>query len=36
MFERALDRAKITTGDVTVHTLRHTALSRMIEHGLDD
>ena len=22
--------------DVTVHTLRHTALSRMIEHGLDD
>jgi len=36
VFERALDRAKITTGDVTVHTLRHTALSRMIEHGLDD
>ncbi len=36
MFERALNRAKITTGDVTVHTLRHTALSRMIEHGLDD
>jgi hypothetical protein len=27
---------RITTGDVTVHTLRHTALSRMIEHGLDD
>src|SRR2546427_4586838 len=36
VFERALKRAKITTGDVTVHTLRHTALSRMIEHGLDD
>ncbi len=36
VFERALARAKITTGDVTVHTLRHTALSRMIEHGLDD
>jgi Phage integrase family len=35
-FLRALARAKITTGDVTVHTLRHTALSRMIEHGLDD
>jgi integrase len=36
VFERALERAKLTTGDVTVHTLRHTALSRMIEHGLDD
>jgi integrase len=36
VFERALERAKITTGDVTVHTLRHTALSRMIAHGLDD
>jgi Phage integrase family len=36
VFERALERAKITTGDITVHTLRHTALSRMIEHGLDD
>jgi len=36
VFERALERAKITSGDVTVHTLRHTALSRMIEHGLDD
>jgi hypothetical protein len=35
VFERALVRAKLTTGDVTVHTLRHTALSRMIEHGLD-
>jgi integrase len=36
VFERALDRAKITTGDVTVDTLRHARLSRMIEHGLDD
>ena len=36
VFERAVERARITTGDVTVHTLRHTALSRMIEHGLDD
>jgi len=36
VFERALRRAKILTGDVTVHTLRHTALSRMVEHGLDD
>ena len=36
VFERALRRANITTGDVTVHSLRHTALSRMIEHGLDD
>jgi integrase len=36
VFERALARAKIPSGDVTVHTLRHTALSRMSEHGLDD
>ena len=36
MFERALERAGIATSDVTVHTLRHTALSRMIAHGLDD
>jgi integrase len=28
--------ANITTGDVTVHTLRRTALSRIVEHGLDD
>ena len=35
-FRRALERAKIATGDVTVHTLRHTALSRMIEAGFDD
>jgi len=33
---RGTRAARITTGDVTVHTLRHTALSRMIEHGLDD
>ena len=35
-FRRALDRAEIRTGDVTLHTLRHTALSRMIESGIDD
>ena len=35
-FRRALARAGITTGDVTLHTLRHTALSRMIEAGCDD
>ena len=29
-------RAGITTGDVTLHTLRHTALSRMIAAGIDD
>ena len=34
--ERALRRAGIATGDVTVHTLRHTALSRMIAAGIDD
>jgi hypothetical protein len=27
---------EITSGDVTVHTLRHTALSRMMEHGFDE
>ena len=31
--ERALDRAGITTGDVTFHTLRHTALSRILRTG---
>ena len=36
VFERALARAGIESGDVTVHTLRHTALSRMVDHGLDD
>jgi integrase len=35
-FERALDRAEISTGDVTFHTLRHTALSRMIAAGHSD
>ena len=35
-FKRAPERAKITTGDVTVHTLRHTALSQMTEAGYDD
>jgi Phage integrase family len=29
-------RADITTGNVTLHTLRHTALSRMIADGFDD
>ena len=33
---RALARAQIDAGDVTVHTLRHTALSRMIAAGYDD
>src|SRR5204863_7177277 len=36
VFERALERAGIKSGDVTVHTLRHTALSRMVAHGFDD
>ena len=35
-FRRAVERAKITSGDVTPHTLRHTAISRMIEAGYDD
>ncbi len=35
-FRRALERAGIQTRDVTPHTLRHTALSRMIEAGYDD
>ena len=34
--ERALARADIVTGDVTFHTLRHTALSRMIAAGHSD
>ena len=33
-FRRALERAGITTGDVTPHTLRHTVLSRMLEAGV--
>jgi integrase len=36
VFGRAVTRANITTGDVTLHTLRHTALSRMIACGHDD
>ena len=35
-FDRAVTRAGIMTGDVTLHTLRHTALSRMIADGQDD
>lgn len=35
-FRRAVTRAGITSGDVSLHNLRHTALSRMIEAGLDD
>ena len=35
IFRRALTRAGITTGDVSLHTLRHTALSRMIASGID-
>lgn len=35
VFRRALTRAGITSGDVTLHTLRHTALSRMIASGID-
>ncbi len=36
IFRRALERAGIATGDVSLHTLRHTALSRMIATGIDD
>ena len=36
VFGRAAERAGITSGDVTLHTLRHTALSRMIAQGYDD
>jgi integrase len=36
VFGRALERAGITTGDVSLHTLRHTAISRMIANGIDD
>ncbi len=35
-FPCALARAKIDAAEVTVHTLRHTALSRMIAAGYDD
>ena len=34
-FKAALRDAGITTGDVCIHTLRHTALSRMVAAGLD-
>jgi integrase len=36
VFERALTRANIATGDVTIHTLRHTAITRMLAAGVDD
>ena len=35
-FRRAVVRAGITTGDVSLHTCRHTALSRMIAAGASD
>ena len=35
VFNRAVERAGLST-DVTPHTLRHTALSRMIAAGFDD
>ena len=35
VFQRAVRRAGIQTRDVTLHTLRHTALSRMIAEGID-
>jgi integrase len=34
-FKAALKAAGITTKDVVIHTLRHTALSRMMDAGLD-
>jgi hypothetical protein len=37
VFNRAVERAGISNpGEVTLHTLRHTALSRMIAAGCDD
>jgi integrase len=36
VFNRALERAQIRTGDMTPHTLRHTAISRMVQAGIDD
>ena len=36
VFGRAVERAGIRGADVTLHTLRHTALSRMIAQGYDD
>ena len=35
-FRRALARAQIDDADIALHTLRHTALSQMIEAGYDD
>ena len=35
-FRRALKRAGIVTGDVSLHTLRHRPISRMITMGIDD
>jgi hypothetical protein len=35
VFEAAVGRAGIATRDITLHTLRHTALSRMIASGFD-
>jgi len=36
VFGRACERAGIDAREVTLHTLRHTALSRMIARGFDD
>jgi integrase len=36
VFDRAVIRAGVSGDDVTMHTLRHTALSRMIAKGYDD
>ncbi len=36
VFKRAVVRAGILTGDVSLHTLRHTAISRMVAAGIDD
>ena len=35
-FKRALVRAGIASSDVSLHTLRHTAISQMIASGFDD
>ena len=34
-FRAALKAAGITTGDVVIHTLRHTAISRMMDANID-
>ena len=36
VFKRAAARAGIRTDEVNQHTLRHTAISRMIAQGFDD